>query len=249
MGINGSVCCYNRTNIPNSDMKVPDDLTGNGQNSVDSEILKSINRIKDISNGFDYILSGDYYLMLFKVRSYYNLIDKIVFELNSNDIFVLLENIINWIKKTESVENKFINETKLNIEYATKKIIQDINIYHSKNKTKIPKIITIECLGDLSIIAQYIKYKNNKGKDDKYEKSFWKEDNEEKDIKNTIFKVSYNLMKIRDNVSNPSYNQSENNTESEKPNIEKLNSLSNESSKLYNNIEKFINEINESLFK
>ena len=56
-------------------------------------------------------------------------------------------------------------------------------------------------------------------------------------------------MKIRDNVSNPSYNQSENNTESEKHNIEKLNSLSNESSNLYNNIEKFINEINESLFK
>ena len=249
MGINGSVCCYNRTNIPNSDMKVPDDLTGNGQNSVDSEILKSINSIKDISNGFDYILSGDYYLMLFKVTSYYHLIDKMVLELNSDDIFVLLENIINWIKKTESVENKFINETKLNIEYATKKIIQDINIYHSKNKTKIPKIITIKCLGDLSIIAQYIKFKNNNGKDDKYEKSFWKEDNEEKDIKNTIYKVSYNLMKIRDNVSNPSCNQSENNTESEKPNIEKLNSLSNESSKLYNNIEKFINEINESLFK
>ena len=248
MGINGSVCCYNRTNIPNSDMKVPDDLTGNGQNSVDSEILKSINSIKDISNGFDYILSGDYYLMLFKVTSYYNLIDKIVLELNSNDIFVLLENIINWIKKTESVENKFINETKLNIEYATKKIIQDINIYHSKNKTKIPKIITIKCLGDLSIIAQYIKFKNNKGKDDKYEKSFWKEGEEVKQIKKNSYKISYNLMKIRDNVSNPSCYQSENKDNNTESDIEKLNSLSNESSKLYNNIEKFINEINDSLF-
>lgn len=248
MGINGLTCCYNKTNALNTEVKIVDNSTGNFQN-VGGSMLKDVKSINDISLAFDYIISGEYYLLLSKITSAYILIEKIVFELNNDDIFVLIENIINWIKKTESVENKFINETKLNIEYGTKKIIQDINIYHSKNKTKIPKIITIKCLGDLSIIAQYIKFKNNKGKDDKYEKSFWKEDNEEKDIKNTIFKVSYNLMKIRDNVSNPSYNQSENNTESEKHNIEKLNSLSNESSNLYNNIEKFINEINESLFK
>ena len=57
MGINGSVCCYNRTNIPNSEVKVTDDLTANGQNSIESEILKDIKNIKDILLGFDYILS------------------------------------------------------------------------------------------------------------------------------------------------------------------------------------------------
>ena len=55
-------------------------------------------------------------------------------------------------------------------------------------------------------------------------------------------------MKIRDNVSNPSCYQSENKDNNTESDIEKLNSLSNESSKLYNNIEKFINEINDSLF-
>ncbi len=248
MGVNGLSCCYNKTNALNTEVKIVDNSTGNFQN-VGGSMLKDVKSINDISLAFDYIISGEYYLLLSKITSAYILIDKIVTELNNDDIFVLIENIINWIKKTESLDNKIINEAKLNIEYGTKKIIQDINIYHSQNKTKIPKIFSIKCLGDLSIIAQYIKFKNNNGKDNKYEKSFWKEDNEEKDIKNTIYKVSYNLMKIRDNVSNPSCNQSENNTESEKPNIEKLNSLSNESSKLYNNIEKFINEINESLFK
>ena len=248
MGINGSVCCYNRTNIPNSEVKVSDDLTANRQNSKESEILKDIKNIKDISLGFDYILSGDYYLMLFKVTSYYHLIDKMVLELNSDDIFVLIENIINWIKKTESLDNKIINEAKLNIEYGTKKIIHDINIYHSQNKTKIPKIFSIKCLGDLSIIGQYIKFKNNNGKDNKYEKSFWKEGEEVKQIKKNSYKISYNLMKIRDNVSNPSCYQSENKDNNTESDIEKLNSLSNESSKLYNNIEKFINEINDSLF-
>ena len=192
MGINGSVCCYNRTNIPNSEVKVSDDLTANRQNSKESEILKDIKNI--------------------------------------------------------SLDNKIINEAKLNIEYGTKKIIQDINIYHSQNKNKIPKIYSIKCLADLSIIAQYIKFKNNNGKDNKYEKSFWKEGEEEKQIKNSSYKISYNLMKIRDNVSNPSCYQSENKDNNTESDIEKLNSLSNESSKLYNNIEKFINEINDSLF-
>lgn len=79
-------------------------------------------------------------------------------------------------------------------------------------------------------------------------KVFGKEGEEEKQIKNSSYKISYNLMKIRDNVSNPSCYQSENKDNNTESDIEKLNSLSNESSKLYNNIEKFINEINDSLF-
>ena len=54
-------------------------------------------------------------------------------------------------------------------------------------------------------------------------------------------------MRIKDNVSNPTSNQNENkdnNTDSGKTNIEKLNTLKNESNKLYNSIEKFVNDIN-----
>ena len=247
MGINGLTCCYNKTNALNTEVKIVDNSTGNFQN-VGGSMLKDVKSINDISLAFDYIISGEYYLLLIKITSAYILIDKIVLELNNDDIFVLIENIINWIKKTESLDNKIINEAKLNIEYGTKKIIHDINIYHSQNKTKIPKIFSIKCLGDLSIIGQYIKFKNNNGKDNKYEKSFWKEGEEVKQIKKNSYKISYNLMKIRDNVSNPSCYQSENKDNNTESDIEKLNSLSNESSKLYNNIEKFINEINDSLF-
>ena len=247
MGINGLTCCYNKTNALNTEVKIVDNSTGNFQN-VGGSMLKDVKSINDISLAFDYIISGEYYLLLSKITSAYILIEKIVFELNNDDIFVLIENIINWIKKTESLDNKIINEAKLNIEYGTKKIIHDINIYHSQNKTKIPKIFSIKCLGDLSIIGQYIKFKNNNGKDNKYEKSFWKEGEEVKQIKKNSYKISYNLMKIRDNVSNPSCYQSENKDNNTESDIEKLNSLSNESSKLYNNIEKFINEINDSLF-
>ena len=244
MGI--PVCCFNRTNIPNSDLKVSEDLTAHTKTN-DKEILKNIKSINDISNAFDYILSGEYYILLSKVSSYYNLIDKIVSELNSDDVFVLIENIINWIKKTDSIENKIIKETKINIEYGTKKLINEINIIHSKKKTNILKIHEIKCLGDLSIIAQFIKYKNNNDKDKNYKNNFWKNVNEEKEIKTLSYNVSFNLMRIKDNVSNPTSNQNENkdnNTDSGKTNIEKLNTLKNESNKLYNSIEKFVNDIN-----
>ena len=59
-------------------------------------------------------------------------------------------------------------------------------------------------------------------------------------------------MRIKDNLSNPSSNQNENkdnNTDSDKTNIEKLNTFKNESNKLFDNIEKFVNDINNKFFK
>ena len=120
MGVNGLSCCYNKTNALNTEVKIVDNSTGNFQN-VGGSMLKDVKSINDISLAFDYIISGEYYLLLSKITSAYILIDKIVTELNNDDIFVLIENIINWIKKTESIDNKIINECKKNIEYGTKK--------------------------------------------------------------------------------------------------------------------------------
>ena len=65
MGVKGSVCCYNRTNVPNSDIKVPEDSYVNHQVSTESA-LKEVKSINDISQAFDFIISGQYYL-LFKL--------------------------------------------------------------------------------------------------------------------------------------------------------------------------------------
>jgi hypothetical protein len=248
MGINGLTCCYNKTNALNTEVKIVDNSTGNFQN-VGGSMLKDVKSINDISLAFDYIISGEYYLLLSKITSAYILIEKIVFELNNDDIFVLIENIINWIKKTESIENKIINECKKNIEYGTKKIINEINVFHSQNKIKIPKNYEIRCLSDLSLIAQYIKFINNHDKEKNYEINFWKEYDVEKEIKMLSYRISYNLMKIREVVSNKSSNHNEENTDSLKSNRDKIDSTRDKSSQLFNNIEKFIKDINGKLIK
>ena len=248
MGVNGLSCCYNKTNALNTEVKIVDNSTGNFQN-VGGSMLKDVKSINDISLAFDYIISGEYYLLLSKITSAYILIEKIVFELNNDDIFVLIENIINWIKKTESIENKIINECKKNIEYGTKKIINEINIFHSQNKIKIPKSYEIRCLSDLSLIAQYIKYINNHEKENDYENNFWKEIDVEKEIKMLSYRVSYNLMKIREVVSNKVSNHNEENTDSLKSNRDKIDSTRDKSSQLFNNIENFIKVIKIKLIK
>ena len=248
MGVNGFSCCYNKTNALNTEVKIADNSTGNFQN-VGGSMLKDVKSINDISLAFDYIISGEYYLLLSKITSAYILIDKIVLELNNDDIFVLIENIINWIKKTESIDNKIINECKKNIEYGTKKIINEINVFHSQNKIKIPKNYEIRCLSDLSLIAQYVKYINNHDKEKYYENNFWKENDVEKEIKMLSYRVSYNLMKIREVVSNKGSNHNEENTDSLKSNGDKIDSTRDKSSQLFSNIDKFIKDINCKLIK
>ena len=171
MGVKGSVCCYNRTNVPNSDIKVPEDSYVNYQVSTESA-LKEVKSINDISQAFDFIISGQYYLLLFKITNVYILIDKIISELNCDDIFTLIEKFVNWINNSESVENKIINEMKLNVEYGTKRLITEIHDIHSQNKIKLPKIYLIKCLTNLSLIAQYIKYINNNEKEKDYKENY-----------------------------------------------------------------------------
>ena len=239
MGIKNSNCCYKIKNNLNSEVLIPEDssvneITGYG-------LLKDIKPINDISKCFDFIISGEYYLLLFKIPSPYNLIEKIILELNSDDVLVLIENIINWIKTTESIENKVIQEVKINLEYGTKRVLYEINTLHLKNKIKIPKNIEIKCLGDLSIITQYIKYINFHGKENNYEENFWKGIlNVEKEIKIYLYKISYNLIQIKLFVS-----ARENETKNNGNHYSKKNSSTKqESMKIYKEIEKFINEIN-----
>ena len=243
MGVN-LICCLNRTNVLNSDVKVLEDSTANYQISAELA-LKNIKSLNDISQAFNFIISGEYYLLLFKITNVYTLIDKIISELNCDDIFTLIEKFVNWINNSESVENKIINEMKLNVEYGTKRLITEIHGFHSQNKIKLPKIYLIKCLTNLSLISQYIKYINNNEKEEDYKENYWKEDDKKK-IKLLSYKVSYNLMKIRDFLLNSSnHNDNKENTDSLKSNNEKLDSSKNEYLNLYGNIEKFIKAIND----
>ena len=237
MGIINKNCCYriNNNNLHN-EVIVAEDASGNQITGV--VILKEIQPINDISNCFDFIISGEFYLLLFKISSPQSIIDKLVYKLKNVDILILIDNSLRWIKIQHSIENKLIKETKINLEYGTKRILFEINSL-SENKNILPKYLEVKCLSDLSIIIQYIKYINFHDKENNYENNFWKGINIEKEIKYLTYKISYNLMNIKKIILKKETDNKEYGL-----NVKKKISSKHESIKLFNYIEKFVNEVN-----
>ena len=236
MGIINKNCCYKMNNNLHNEVIVAEDASGNQITGI--VILKEIQPINDISNCFDFIISGEFYLLLFKISSPQSIIEKLVYKLKNVDILILIDNSVRWIKIQHSVENKIIKETKINLEYGTKRILFEINSL-SEKKNILQKDLEIKCLSDLSLIIQYIKYINFHNKDINYENNFWKGINIEKEIKYLTYKISYNLMNIKKKML-----KKETDIKEYGLNMKKKISSKHESIKLFNYIEKFINEVN-----
>ena len=236
MGIINKNCCYKMNNNLHNEVIVAEDASGNQITGI--IILKEIQPINDISNCFDFIISGEFYLLLFKISSPQSIIEKLVYKLKNVDILILIDNSVRWIKIQHSVENKIIKEIKINLEYGTKRILFEINSL-SEKKNILQKDLEIKCLSDLSLIIQYIKYINFHNKDINYENNFWKGISIEKEIKYLTYKISYNLMNIKKKML-----KKETDIKEYGLNMKKKISSKHESIKLFNYIEKFINEVN-----
>ena len=236
MGIINKNCCYKMNNNLHNEVIVAEDASGNQITGI--VILKEIQPINDISNCFDFIISGEFYLLLFKISSPQSIIEKLVYKLKNVDILILIDNSVRWIKIQHSVENKIIKEIKINLEYGTKRILFEINSL-SEKKNILQKDLEIKCLSDLSLIIQYIKYINFHNKDINYENNFWKGISIEKEIKYLTYKISYNLMNIKKKML-----KKETDIKEYGLNMKKKISSKHESIKLFNYIEKFINEVN-----
>ena len=67
MGIKGTNCCYKIENNLKNEVLIPEDSSGNEITGF--VYLKDIKPINDISKCFDFIISGEFYLLLFKISS------------------------------------------------------------------------------------------------------------------------------------------------------------------------------------
>ena len=74
MGIINTNCCCRINNNLHNEVIVPED--SNGNQITGFILLKEIQPINDISNCFDFIISGQFYLFLFKISSPQCIIDK-----------------------------------------------------------------------------------------------------------------------------------------------------------------------------
>jgi hypothetical protein len=161
MGVKSLSCCSNQDENTISNFRVPESdiisISSDTQKYIeDKEILLSLAPKAGLQNCYDFIISSDYYSLILKGVSPYNLISKITKNLKNSELFSLITKLMEFINKYENKKNLLvIDNIKSNLELGTKKLLKDINIKNVKNET-IGKSNLMKCIGDLSIISQFI---------------------------------------------------------------------------------------------
>jgi Ni,Fe-hydrogenase maturation factor len=207
MGVKSLSCCGNQDENTISNFRVPESdiisISSDTQKYIeDKEILLSLAPKSSLQNCYDFIISSDYYSLILKGVSPYNLISKITKNLKNSELFSLITKLMEFINKYENTKNLLIiDNIKSNLELGTKKLLKDINIKNVKNET-IGKSNLMKCIGDLSIISQFINYINYHGNNKSYENNFWKSVNIENEIKMNCFKASYHLVNAKKEINN-----------------------------------------------
>ena len=207
MGVKSLSCCSNQDENTISNFRVPESdiisISSDTQKYIeDKEILLSLAPKTGLQNCYDFIISSDYYSLILKGVSPYNLISKITKNLKNNELFSLITKLMEFINKYENTKNLLIiDNIKSNLELGTTKLLKEINIKNVKNEM-IGKNNLMKCIGDLSIISQFINYINYHGNNKSYENNFWKSVNIENEIKMNCFKASYNLVNAKKEINN-----------------------------------------------
>ena len=226
MGNLGVNCCSQGETNQKSECKVPQgNIENSDANIMSIPTLPKIPTLPNVSSVFEFILSENYYLLLLSKISQYDIIIKLTNQLNPGDFVVLLSKLFDWIHICDSKNNKLIKKTKMDIDLGIKNILVQLN--QNKNYGNGFKNNICLALGEVSLIAQYIKFLGERKKNTQaYQENFWKDKNMESFLKLTVYNCIFYLVKCKENgninlltkKSNNSYTNSSE-TMGEGPNI------------------------------
>ena len=207
----GIVCCAGNNKNNECNYNVPDnknfylDDDNNNENlnnkSITSEQELFINKIdnnnKSNKDIYNFIISYEYYMLLLKNISPNVLIKKLCEFKNINDLIEINNMIINFIINFNNENNdNIIKSIKDNVNLGTKKLLIELNnfknIEDKKGKENFEKSIS-----DFSIIIHYFIYNNN---NKIYNENYWKNKNNENEIKLNSYKAIYNLIKAKNEI-------------------------------------------------
>ena len=217
--------------------------------NLDNNKLQDIISANNIEDAFNFITSENYYKLLFKISYPYIIIGKIIQNLENSDLLSLLQKLLELCLNYHNVSNKYIDYVKINLDYGTKNTFHEINLLNleSINQNNSFKKLFIKILSDLSLIYQYFKYENEKDKNEDYKENYWKDLKIEEELKTYVYKIDYNLIKLKNDfisVLSPLNNEfaTSSKTCEETNNKEKIHTRD-ITIKLYKEVENFVNNI------
>ena len=217
--------------------------------NIDNNTLKDIKSANDIEEAFNFITSENYYKLLFKITYPYIIIGKIIENLDNSNLLSLIQKLLEICLNYHNASNKYIDYVKINLDYGTKNTFHEINLLNleSINQNNSFKKLFIKILSDLSLIYQYFKYENEKDNNEDYKENYWKDLKIEEELKTYVYKIDYNLIKLKNDfisVLSPLNNEfaTSSKTCEETNNKEKIHTRD-ITIKIYKDVENFVNNI------
>ena len=217
--------------------------------NLDNNKLQDIISANNIEDAFNFITSENYYKLLFKISYPYIIIGKIIQNLENSDLLSLLQKLLELCLNYHNVSNKYIDYVKINLHYGTKNTFHEINLLNleSINQNNSFQKLFIKILSDLSLIYQYFKYENEKDNNEDYKENYWKDLKIEEELKTYVYKIDYNLIKLKNDfisVLSPLNNEfaTSSKTCEETNNKEKIHTRD-ITIKIYKDVENFVNNI------
>ena len=184
-------CCTRESIISNSQIS----LYSNSDSDIKIQKINELPSNSDKNSAFQFITSDKLYKLLSQKISKNAIIGQMIKDMNTNEIILLMNELLKWINNFESKDNNknIIDTIKINAKCSYEFLLKEMqkNNYEEKNN-----YFMIKALSYLSLIVQSLLFLNNNenDKDDTYKINIWKDKDIIKETKKYGFQGAFFIL-------------------------------------------------------
>ena len=184
-------CCTRESIISNSQIS----LYSNSDSDIKIQKINELPSNSDKNSAFQFITSDKLYKLLSQKISKNAIIGQMIKDMNTNEIILLMNELLKWINNFESKDNNknIIDTIKINAKCSYEFLLKEMqkNNYEGKDN-----YFMIKAVSYMSLIVQSLLFLNNNenDKDDTYKINIWKDKDIIKETKKYGFQGAFFIL-------------------------------------------------------
>ena len=184
-------CCTRESIISNSQIS----LYSNSDSDIKIQKINELPSNSDKNSAFQFITSDKLYKLLSQKISKNAIIGQMIKDMNTNEIILLMNELLKWINNFESKDNNknIIDTIKINAKCSYEFLLKEMqkNNYEGKDN-----YFMIKSVSYMSLIVQSLLFLNNNenDKDDTYKINIWKDKDIIKETKKYGFQGAFFIL-------------------------------------------------------
>ncbi len=184
-------CCTRESIISNSQIS----LYSNSDSDIKIQKINELPSNSDKNSAFQFITSDKLYKLLSQKISKNAIIGQMIKDMNTNEIILLMNELLKWINNFESKDNNknIIDTIKINAKCSYEFMLKEMqkNNYEGKDN-----YFMIKAVSYMSLIVQSLLFLNNNenDKDDTYKINIWKDKDIIKETKKYGFQGAFFIL-------------------------------------------------------